>query len=81
MRNKSAGPYGAEYPINQAQPGDIIQISYDGNVFGHSLFVVEVTENEIFAAQHSQGNDCDRRPFSSYYYKKARLIRIEGVRR
>lgn len=79
--NKGSGPYGTELPqssIDKAQPGDIIQLSYDGERFGHSLFVT-VSKPEILVAQHSSQN-FDNRPFSSYEYMKARLIRIDGVR-
>ena len=41
--NKGISIYGAELPmqcLHQALPGDIIQLCYDGRVFGHSLFIV-----------------------------------------
>ena len=82
--NKGVGPYGTKFPIEYAneiaQPGDIIQLSYDWLVFGHSLLIME-TEPEILVAQHSTGQNYANRPFSSYYYQQARLIRIDGVRR
>ena len=77
--NKGAGPYGTELPIEYVQAGDVIQLSHDGIGFGHSLFVVD-TQGEIFVAQHSTGQNYDRRPFSSYLYQQFRLIHIEGVR-
>ena len=76
--NKDAGPYGTELPLNCAKEGDIIQLSYDGHVFGHSLFVVN-TGADILVAQHSSMNCCNR-PFATYQYERARLIRIEGSR-
>ena len=78
--NKSAGPYGTELPIKSVQTGDIIQLCFDGRIFGHSLFVVDI-EPEILVAQHSGGENYDNRPFSTYQYLFARLIHIEGVRR
>jgi hypothetical protein len=75
--NEHTGPYAAELPLEQAQPGDIIQLSFDGSVFSHSLFVVGV-EPEITVATHSQ--DSLDRPLRSYQYQLARLLRIEGVR-
>ncbi|MDR0272485.1 MAG: amidase domain-containing protein [Clostridiales bacterium] len=76
--NKGAGPFGTELPLENVIPGDIIQLSYDGHVFGHSLFVVE-TQPQILVAQHSTGQNHDNRPFSTYFYKIARLIQIQGV--
>ncbi|MCL1802621.1 MAG: amidase domain-containing protein [Eubacteriaceae bacterium] len=76
--NTKAGPHGTEMPLEYAEPGDIIQLSYDGNTFGHSLFIVS-TKPEIIVAQHSSENYVDR-PFSTYQYQRARLIHIDGVR-
>jgi len=75
--NKQAGPYAAELPIKNAQPGDIIQLSFDGINFGHSLFIVNIYP-EILIATHS--DDSDNRPLSTYRFQRARLIHIEGVR-
>lgn len=80
-KNKGPGPYGTELPetdLNHAQVGDIIQLNFNGEVFGHSLFIVE-TAPEILVAQHSGGQNFFGRPFSDYLYQRARLIRIEGV--
>lgn len=79
--NKGAGPYAAVLPLYEAAPGDIIQLSFDGIVYGHSLFVVEVnskTENGVLIATHTY--DSDNRPLSTYNYKAHRLLHIEGVR-
>jgi len=75
--NKKAGPYCAVLPIEYAQAGDIIQLSFDSEKFGHSLFVVN-TEPEILVSTHT--DDSDRRPLDTYYYVKNRLLHIEGVR-
>jgi hypothetical protein len=78
--NKNTGPYGTEMPLDCVQIGDIIQLSYDGKTYGHSVIVVEV-QPEILVAQHSTGENYYGRPFSTYYYQQARLIHLEGVRR
>lgn len=80
--NKNEGPHGKELPISQikyAEPGDIIQLNYTGDIFGHSLFIVE-THPQILVAQHSSENFYGK-PFSDYWYDSARLIKIEGARR
>ena len=76
--NKEEGPYGIKCPINLLKIGDIIQLSYDGILFGHSLFVIK-THPEILVAQHSTDENYINRPFSSYSYSTARGIHIEGV--
>ena len=76
-RNQGAGPYATELPLAYAQPGDIIQLSFDSRVFSHSLFVVNADPG-ILIATHT--NDADNRPLDSYQYRLARLIHIEGVR-
>ena len=75
--NKVGGPYAAEAPLEQAQPGDVIQLSFDGYVFGHSLLVVSAAP-EILVATHS--DDSFGRSLRSYHYQLARLLHIEGVR-
>jgi hypothetical protein len=76
VTNKSSGPFASEQPIEQAQPGDIVQLSFDGNVYAHSLFVEGVGEDILIAA-HS--DDSLGRPLGSYRYRSVRLLRIEGV--
>ena len=75
--NTGAGPRGLEQPLKSARVGDIIQLCFDGVVFGHSLFVVGVSP-EIRVAAHS--DDSFNRPLNTYQYQIARLIQIEGVR-
>lgn len=76
-RNKGGGPYGEEGQLSQAQPGDVIQLSFDGQTFAHTLLVVAITEDILLAA-HTY--DSDNRPLASYSYAAARLIRILGAR-
>ncbi len=75
--NKKAGPYGTQRAISEAVPGDIIQLSYDGVRFGHSVIIVAASP-KILCAHHSSIN-ADNRPFSTYLYQSARLIHVEGV--
>ncbi|MCL2068743.1 MAG: amidase domain-containing protein [Oscillospiraceae bacterium] len=75
--NKSNGPYATERAVRLAQPGDIIQLSFDGARFSHSLLVSEISP-QILVCTHSD-DSCDR-PFSTYMYRNARLLHIEGVR-
>ena len=81
--NKGAGPYGAELPLQQAMPGDVIQLSRDGVRFSHSLLIVRIGEpvspENILIATHTL--DSDNRPLSSYVYHSRRLIHIIDARK
>ena len=74
--NNAAGPFANLMPVNSAELGDIIQLSFDGAAFSHSLVVVG--KNPITIACHTY-DSLDRR-LSSYSFKAARLLHIEGVR-
>ena len=82
-KNKGSGPYGHEARLHECVPGDIIQLTFDGYRFGHSLFVVKAgsrpNPNNILIATHTM--DAYNRPLSSYMYNDYRLIHIDGARR
>lgn len=77
INNKSAGPYGKELPIQNLEIGDIIQLSFDGIRFAHSLLIVQ-NRPEILIATHTY--DADNKSIKEYSYKKIRGIHIEGIR-
>lgn len=72
------GPYGKIAKIDELQIGDVIQLSFDGNIYSHSLLVVETTADDVYVATHTF--DSYRKKLSSYQYQNARMIHIEGVR-
>ena len=81
--NEGVGPYGYEAELNEAVPGDVIQLAYMENEdFTHTLLVVGTGRNpapaNILLAAHTR--DAYRRPLSTYPYTNVRLIHIEGVR-
>ncbi len=81
INNKSVGPFGKIAEIDELQIGDIIQLSFDGNIFGHSLLVIEKEGNDldkIYIATHTF--DTYGKRVSSYQYSKLRTIHIEGAR-
>ena len=78
IRNKSKGPYASQVPLSDVEAGDVIQFSFDGYVFGHSVFVI-ATMPKILVAQHSTGQNYDNRPLSTYDFEKIRVLHIEGV--
>ncbi len=81
--NMGAGPYASEVPIFQIKTADIIQLSFDGAVFRHSLFVVETgRENKphnVKIATHTF--DRDYYPLENYAYNKYRCLHIKGYRK
>jgi hypothetical protein len=82
-KKADAGPFGHEVTLEELQPGDIVQLSFDGRQYGHSLLVVERTgqpgPDGVLISTHSQ--DAFGRTLSSYRYQKARYIHIDGYRR
>lgn len=82
INNKGIGPYGIETSMDKIALGDLIQLSFDGKIFGHSLIVVKIKNplmlNNIFIAAHTY--DSYNKPVSSYNFKKIRYVHIEKVR-
>ncbi|MBD5104923.1 MAG: amidase domain-containing protein [Ruminococcaceae bacterium] len=80
--NEGNGPYGSELPLALAQIGDVIQLSFDGINYAHTLIITRIilfpTPRNILIASHS--NDSFDRPLDTYNYQAARLIHISGVR-
>lgn len=75
------GPRGAVVPLEEIEPGDIIQLSFDGEAFQHSPVVVAVgepaTPENILVAAHTY--DSDNRPLSTYPYMQLRPIHITDL--
>ena len=80
-RGQSVGPVGEVCPLEDLRPGDLVQLSFDGESFQHCPVVVAVgspvsPENLLLAA-HSY--DADHRPLATYPYQKLRPIHILGT--
>lgn len=81
INNKKIGPYGIDSQISQVQEGDIAQLSFNNNIFSHSLIIVKILNrdlNSILIAAHTF--DSLNRPISTYNFEKIRFIHIEKVR-
>lgn len=76
------GPFAVETGIESVQPGDIVQLSFDGVRFQHSPVIVSTgpvpRPDNILIAAHTI--DCDNRPLNSYTYIKLRFLHISGIR-
>ena len=80
--NKGIGPFGKEVLINEVEVGDIVQLSFDGQKFEHSLIIVNIKKlvslDNILIAAHTY--DSYNKPISAYNFQKIRFIHIEKVR-
>lgn len=81
INNRGVGPVSIESDVSQVAPGDIVQLSFDGETFVHSLIIVSVGEQpsppNILVASHSY--DADNRPLNTYEYLQARFLHITHV--
>lgn len=82
IENRGLGPYAMRAPLNEARPGDVIQLAFVENRFTHSLLVVEVPDPQdvgsILITCHTI--DSDNRPLRTYPFEEARLLSILGSR-
>ncbi|MBO5142536.1 MAG: amidase domain-containing protein [Clostridia bacterium] len=74
ISNKYEGPKGKEITKENLQLGDIIQLSFNGVIFGHTLIVTKIDEGEIYVCAHTI--DAKNRKLDSYNYKKIRYVMI-----
>ena len=73
----SLGPAAREVSRSEMQPGDIVQLSFDGVRFAHSPIVVELSARDLLLAAHSY--DADYRPLATYEYRAIRFLHVTGV--
>lgn len=78
VNNKGVGPFAEKRNLEEAEIGDIIQLSFDGTKFAHSLVIINRDEKDIYISTHTF--DANNKPLSKYIYKDIRLIHILGVR-
>lgn len=76
IQNKGLSVFGKEVQESEIEIGDIIQLSFNGKSYGHSLIVID--NRELTIASHTF--DSYNRKLSTYVYQKARFIHIDGVR-
>ena len=74
---RSVGPVGEACALSELEPGDVVQLSFDGVTYGHCPVVVAASPGGVLLAAHTQ--DADNRPLSSYDYRKLRCLHITGV--
>lgn len=75
---KQCGPCAEVATAQDMQPGDLVQISANGERFTHTPVVVAVIGNTILVAAHSY--DADYRPLDTYDYQAVRYLHITGIK-
>ncbi|OGO84137.1 MAG: amidase [Clostridiales bacterium GWE2_32_10] len=81
-QNNGMGPFAKKVSMQDIMPGDIIQLSFNGdNIYQHSLVVVQIGNpvdiNNILIATHTINRDYYA--LSNYLWKDIRFIHIMGV--
>lgn len=78
---KSVGPAAVLAALEAMEPGDLVQLSFDGERFSHTPIVVAAdhpqTLSEVLVAAHSY--DHDYWPLSNYEFTDIRFLHIIGV--
>lgn len=74
VNNQGTGPKGIVVDRKQIEAGDVIQLSFDGNVYGHTVIVTSIDYSNILIAAHTI--DSKNRDIETYSYKKIRYIHI-----
>ena len=77
IKNKSVGPFGHVVPLEEAMPGDIVQLGTAGGDFYHSPVITAVYPTILVAAHTYDALD---EPLHTYAYDVARVVHIDGVR-
>lgn len=76
ISNQGAGPRGVESSIDRLEIGDIIQLSFDGRSFGHSLVVVGNGDDleSTFVAAHTF--DVFGKKVAEYGFERIRCVHL-----
>lgn len=82
-KDKSPGPVAVETGLDSCEPGDFVQLSFNGIDYAHTPVIVQIshpaTLSGTLIAAHTF--DADYRPLSTYPAKKLRFLHIIGVRK
>ena len=75
------GPVGQPCALEELNPGDLVQLSFNGQDFQHTPVVVRVSQpislETVLIAAHSY--DADNRPLSTYAFQDIRFLHILGT--
>lgn len=83
VSNRGCGPFGECVDVAGLQPGDLVQLSLQGNRFQHCPVVVDIKSplsfDTVLVSTHSRDVHCY--PLSSYRWADIRYIHIKGARK
>ena len=74
IQNKNEGPQGKIVNRNELEEGDVIQLSFDGKIYGHTLLITAVKQNQILVSTHTI--DAKNRDLTTYRFQKIRYLHI-----
>ena len=74
INNKHEGPKGILVDKKELEIGDIIQLSFNGIVFGHTLIITSIDGDKIRICAHTI--DSKDRELETYNYEKIRYLHI-----
>lgn len=81
VNNHGVGPAAVETDVSMVEPGDIVQLSFNGWIFQHSPIIVSVGErpstSNILIAAHTF--NADNYPVNNFAYVKIRFLHITHV--
>ena len=75
--NKGAGPFGKETTINNLDIGDVIQLSFDGVKFSHTMIVIQSSKSILDTLVAAHTFDTFGKKVSDYDFYKYRCVHIE----
>lgn len=83
IKNRSVGPYGKEASKDEMQLGDIVQLSFNGQEFAHSLIIVDINNHLGLSGIKISSHTFDsfNKSIIEYNFQKIRFIHIFGARK
>lgn len=75
--NNSLGPKGEETTIDKLEIGDVVQLSFNGHIFSHSLIVIKNGTNTTNTLIAAHTFDIFGKSVSEYGFEKYRCIHIK----
>lgn len=78
INNRGIGPRGIKDEIGNLEIGDIIQLSFDGSAFSHSVIVIQSGDSVYNTLIASHDKDAFGKRVSDYGYAKFRCVHIDS---
>lgn len=80
VTNTSVGPFGMLVDFSETILGDLVQLSFDGYTFSHSLIIVKKGNDFFSTSIASHTSDSFNKSLSEYIFKDIRFVHVKGVR-